>query len=296
MPYPHSGKPVRRFFRAEAKALLDAYRNVETLLPAKDRKGSTHSGEEGRYVESLLRSFLDKHLPRELKAFSGFVLRPATKVGSGNKGRLPSGDEHSPQLDVIVYDVAHFPMYVQFEEFVVVPPEGVVAVISVKKTLYRQELPKELEALSNVVRLCRYKNVKEEWVRGPNISLFGFSREDGSVETWADDIFNGIKDCGEHQSFDSLVGQTVVIDAFTVFKARPEPDAESIQSARYVLVKHKEDEEHLGLQFLLTGILSVYHDATRTDIIRAGFTSFESGRSHDRELGIVSVKGLRCRE
>lgn len=42
---------------------------------------------------------------------------------------------HSSQLDLIVYDSEHFPVYQRFGDTAVVLPEGVIAVISVKKHL-----------------------------------------------------------------------------------------------------------------------------------------------------------------
>lgn len=95
------GERVRQFFNSEVKSLQATYKNIQTLIPASHRKGAAHVGEEGRYIESLLRSFLNKHLPEELKAYSGFILRPATKFGNNNRTRRTTEDDkHSNQLDI----------------------------------------------------------------------------------------------------------------------------------------------------------------------------------------------------
>jgi uncharacterized protein DUF6602 len=292
------GRRVRDFFAAEAEALMKSFRHIGTLIPASGQSGAAHPGEEGRYVESLIRSFLNKHLPQDVRAFSGFILRPATKTHLNNRERVEDDDEHSTQLDIVIYDLSRFPIYERFEEFVIVPPEGIVAIVSIKKNLYESHVQGEMEALSNAVRMCRHKNAQGHWVRGPSTTLLTFSSriDSRTIDKIADGIFKKILKDGEGLQFDRLIGQVIVLDSFTLFKARPKPSNESVESAQYVLLKAQDAEAHLGLQFLLTGILSAYYDPTRSGIARPGFTSFQSGRSHDREVGQVKVKGLRCCE
>ena len=64
---------------------------------------------------------------------TGFILRPAVKTGTSNKSRKSETDQHSTQLDIIVYDSHHYPIFQRFGDNVIVPPEGVIAIISVKK-------------------------------------------------------------------------------------------------------------------------------------------------------------------
>jgi hypothetical protein len=160
------GARIRRFFNAEAQALRDKFLMMETLIPAVGRTGSGHVAEEGRYLEALLRDFLNKHLPSDVRAYSGFILRPATKTGVDDLRRVKtSDDEHSTQLDVIIYDISRFPIYERFEEFVVVPPEGVIGIVSVKKTLRLADLTKELNSLRRAASLCEQENI-----RGPYLA------------------------------------------------------------------------------------------------------------------------------
>jgi hypothetical protein len=105
------GLRVRRFFELEARALEDSYKVIETLLPNAATKGAAHRAEEGRYIESLLRSFLNRHLPGNLRAVSGFLLCPSTKTGISDLARVQEfEDRHSNQLDVIVYDFDSYPV------------------------------------------------------------------------------------------------------------------------------------------------------------------------------------------
>ena len=48
---------------------------------------------------------------------------------------------HSTQLDIIVYDSAKYPIFQRFGESVIVPPEGVVGIISVKSICMIQMWP-----------------------------------------------------------------------------------------------------------------------------------------------------------
>jgi hypothetical protein len=97
------GLRVRQFFELEANSLLERLRVLETLLPNPTSKGSAHYGEEGRYIESLLRDFLNRHMPSGLRAVSGFILSPSTKTGAQDLERVENFDDrHSRQLDIIV--------------------------------------------------------------------------------------------------------------------------------------------------------------------------------------------------
>lgn len=78
-------------------------------------------------------------------------MRPAVKKGKGDTTRCDEEDSHSSQLDIIVYDKDRYPIYEKFNEFVIVPPEGVIAVISIKKSLRSASMIKdECDALLNV--------------------------------------------------------------------------------------------------------------------------------------------------
>lgn len=291
------GERVRQFFNSETKALLALYKNIETLIPSSTKKGSAHVAEEGRYIESILRNFLNKHLPNDLKAYSGFILRPATKTGKSDRSRRTNEDDHhSQQLDIIVYDHKNYPVFETFEEFAIVPPEGVVGIISVKKNLYYSQVEDELNSLIDAAKLCYVKTFDNQYMRGPSTCLIGFSNKikpDKEFKDVVNHVFKKIKKT-HPDYFDHCIGSIIALDSFTIFKSRPNSETEFNKKARYVAFKHStEDEFHFGLQFLLTGILAAYYHETRKMEIRPGFTSFPTGRSHDIELGEINVEKLR---
>lgn len=102
------GKRIREYWSNEMQALLDTYKQFQVLIPAKNRNGADHNGEDGRYVETLIREYLKRYLPKDLEVLTGFILRPAVKTGLKNKCRQDQQDMHSTQLDIIVYDSAKY--------------------------------------------------------------------------------------------------------------------------------------------------------------------------------------------
>ncbi len=281
------GLRVRNFFDIEAKTLLDRFRVVETLLPNSKTKGAAHRGEEGRYIETLLRSFLNKHLPEGLRAVSGFILCPSTKTGVGDLRRVQGKDDrHSSQLDIIIYDFNFYPVFERFEEFCIVPPEGVVAIISVKKKLYNADIHAEVVALKAASDLCQTHGR-----RGPMTALFAFSAEDKNDESLNGRIFKAIKATHSGASFDPMLNEASVIARTCIFKFRPEHSRNG--SVRYVSIPCAA-EPHIPLQRLLQSIFSVYYDETRIGPKdRPGFVSFRKDTFRDApELGLVACSDL----
>ena len=284
------GHRVQQYWYHEMEALLKTYRQFEILIPAKGRKGSAHCGEDGRYVETLIRDYLKRYLTRNLEVLTGFIMRPAVKTGLNNKMRKNEQDDNSTQLDILIYDSANYPIFQRFGDSVIVPPEGVVGVISVKKKLRDTDIEHEVIALRNVSKLCRCNNDEQEAIRGPFLALVAmesFEKKELSTDKWIFEKLSKIYTAEEY--FDDLIGYIGSLDKWSIFKKRPRKG----NSAEYLYFNHNEGEMHLGFQFMLTGILSVYYDKSRNNISRPGFTAFPSKRACNRKLGDIVVKGLR---
>ncbi|MDE5608655.1 MAG: hypothetical protein K2I64_06955 [Muribaculaceae bacterium] len=269
------GKSIQQYFQLEVQTILDAFKKFETLIPSPKGAGSHHNQEDGRFIEALLRDSLSRLLPKNLEVVSGFIVRPAVKTDKNGRNRKSDEDCHSTQLDIIVYDRAKYPIFMQFGETVVVPPEGVIAIISVKKTLRKKNIVEELDALRNAARICMKGN---EFLRPPFLALVSI-KHDLSVKKIADTLWlemdkaYGRPDLG--LAFDEMVGFIGALDSWSVFKTRPEKKK---TEAKYLYFDHLalgSGNEHLGLQFLLTGILSVFYDKSRSEgTLRPGFTGF----------------------
>ena len=268
------GSHIRRYLSQEVNALIATYKQFEAL--------AKHSAEDGRYVEFLIRSCLKKFLPGGLDVSTGFILRPAVKTGIKGTERRGEKDQTSKQLDILVFDGARYSSFQRFDNAMIVPPEGVVGIISVKKTLKSTDIKKECESLLEAAELCRTFDVKDESRRGPFLALIGmeYSRKTKIPES----IFEKISSAYNGSSkpfFDEVVGSVGVITEGSAYKARP---SKSPKSARFAWHAHKKDDErHLALQFLIKGISSVYYDPTRSDLRHPGFTAFASGLSGSSE-------------
>ena len=279
----------------EVKALLEKYKQFDRLVENKSRGGSSSPGEDGRSVESLVRSCLRKFLPHSLEVASGFILRPAVKTGENGEERRGQRDTPSSQLDILVFDRAHYPTIGTFGDTFVVPPEGVVGIISVKKTLRFNDVSKECESLLKAARLCRTLDHNNNPRRGPYLGIIGMDTERREkTETVRNNISSKISSAYQRRKpyFDEVVGYVGVIGKYGAFKKRPKKTADK---AEFIWFDYEENEKHLALQFLITGILSVYYDSDRSRLRRPGFTGFPSGRQSDDFLGCVPVEGLRSK-
>ncbi|WP_286297673.1 DUF6602 domain-containing protein [Vibrio apostichopi] len=290
------GVRIQNYWSKEVEALLATYKQFEILVPSQTRAGAAHQGEDGRYVEDLIGEYLRKFLPKGLEVLTGFILRPAVKTGDTGRERSRDVDQHSTQLDIIIYDTDTYPVFQRFADSVIVPPEGVIAIISVKKHLNDADIFKECQALWNASKLCRTKTINQTRVRGPYLALVSMHSHINKPQlgtlNW---IFSKLQEAYDEEElpkFDDLVGFIGALDSWSIFKKRPCP-VNSPMFGKYLSFDHQPNEEHLGLQFLLTGVLSVFYDETRRNIRRPGYTAFPSGRSPDSFPGEVPCTGLR---
>lgn len=290
------GKRIQDYWSSEVDALVKTYKQFEILIPAPTSAGSQHSGEDGRFVEDLVREYLSRYLPKDLEVLTGFILRPAVKTGENGFERRTDADQHSTQLDIVVFDSGMYPIFQRFGNSVIVPPEGVIAIVSVKKHLYDGDIQSECEKLFSAATLCQTlgSNDRNDKVRGPYLALVSVISNINKTRTdTLDWIFSKIQEAYTGKpdaTFEKFVGFVGALDEWSIFKRRP---AVRLTAAEYVGFMHQAGESHLGLQFLITGILSVYYDKSRKDMRRPGFTAFPSGRPHDKDLGSIPCTGLR---
>jgi hypothetical protein len=176
----------------------------------------------------------------------------------------------------------------------IVPPEGVVGIISVKKHLRRIEIEEELKSLKNASIICRCKDRNKSDIRGPFLALVTMnSNISKNVEKEAELVFNimaklfPVKGTNRYDDMPGFIGS---LSEWSIHKSQPKVEC---AGADYYLFKHKDDETHLGFQLLLTEILGVYYDETRNNIKKPGFTSFESGRTFDKYLGRIAFARIR---
>lgn len=291
------GKRLREYWSNEVDALLRRYNQFETLIPKTENKkgGSSSTAEDGRFIEALLRMTLEKFLPKELGVATGFILRPSVKTGLNDKSRRKEADSHSSQLDILIYDKILYPNFLEFENNIVVPPEGVIAIISVKKRLQHHHIGAEISALRDAAKLCRCKNWNNEPQRGPFLAVVSMESPIRNIRLLFNKHMLPAYQTTEDLYFDECVGYIGSLFDWSIFKTRPDNNSH-VDTAQYIYLDHKKRSDgklHIGLQLIITGILSVFYDKSRRNIKRLGFTAFEAGQSHTETLGNVAVKGLR---
>ena len=210
------------------------------------------------------------------------------------KERKDETDTHSTQLDIIVNDSGNYPVFQRFGDSVIVPPEGVLGIISIKKHLNDKDIKNESSALMKASELCFTKGKDGKFIRGPFLSIISVkSHIDKKKTDNSDWIFKELKETYKITPapyFDQLVGYIGSLEKWSIFKRRPEKKS---TKAEYIYFEHSDSESHLGLQFILTGILSVFYDQTRSNINRPGFTAFPSGRDRDKLLGKIEISAIR---
>lgn len=115
-----------------------------------------------------------------------------------------------------------------------------------------------------------------------------FEKKEKTTEQWIFEKLEGVYS-KEDDYFDDLIGYIGSFNKWSIFKRRPQDG----EVGEYIFFNHSGEEVHMGFQFLLTGILSVYYDKTRNYISRLGFTAFPSHRACDKKLGDIEVRAIR---
>ena len=278
-----SGERLEKYWAAEMQAVIDKYRQFEILIPSTYTKGAGHRAEDGRYVESLLKSTLKKFLPGGLEIFSGFILKVGAKSWDAKSKKYVVEDKHSTQLDMIVYDKECAPVYQVFADTAVVPPEGVIAVISIKKRLYASDLKPEFTALKNVAELCAQSGKK-----GPFLGLVGMEYQYMNPQRAFTRVATCIEEVQDKKciSYEELPGFVGALKSWTIHK----PHRKGKKAADYLLYIHDKEEEHLGIQYLLKGILDVYYSKGRGHGEEPRMFSFPSNRQFNGDKKTILYK------
>ena len=193
------------------------------------------------------------------------------------------GDQHSKQFDIIVYDASKYPIYEQFEEFAIVPPEGVIGIISVKKTLRKKDIKHELETLVDATSLCRHyirkegtqignkKPFEKVSVVAPATILLGFTSDFGVKDNSeiVTDLFNEFILNQAIYPYDAIIKLITVLDRFSILKTEENSSnikGEGVETT-FVWYKHRIEEDEyfdVGIQLILQSILKLYYHRTRS--------------------------------
>lgn len=148
--------------------------------------GTSHEPSVGEYKESLLRSCIEKFIPKRYSVGTGFIVfsgeSPLLRYDGNSDGKLENVKEESivdilnlkkysvsRQLDIVVFDDNNFAPIFRDRDFVVVRPESVRAIVEVKGFLTRQCAVKTVKEYIELGR--KWKGYKDYAERGGQIKL-----------------------------------------------------------------------------------------------------------------------------
>lgn len=132
----------------------------------------SHSQQKGEAREEALRELLGTYLPERCGVSTGFV--------------IDSNGYESNQIDIIVYDRMHTPVFQIADSKQFFPCETVIAVGEVKSKIDSQELEDAIEKITSVKTLSRFG---APIITGPGRNLQG---EELSAHNYRDQIFGFI--------------------------------------------------------------------------------------------------------
>lgn len=131
--------------------------------------GDKHWLTTGTFKEKVLINFLNENLPKKLKAKSGFVVFPSTRIFNTEK---PPEDYDSmnrssylisKQIDILIYDIFESSPVFEDDNIVLLSPEAIKAVIEVKGTLNGRHLDDSIDLLMDYrKKWIEYKVFLEE--------------------------------------------------------------------------------------------------------------------------------------
>ncbi len=144
------------FFASQADVMLAQYNNISQLLgPTTDW---THPG---THCEVLLRNFLRKFVPARYGVDKGYIFGRTKLDDKGyifGRTKLDDKDTHCPEIDILIHDVQNFRPVYRLEDFVIVQPGAVKAIIQVKRSLRSGEDGSFNRGLKNVIE------AKQHWI------------------------------------------------------------------------------------------------------------------------------------
>lgn len=285
-------KRIKDYWSREMDALLETYNQFQTLISSPVHSGAGHVGEDGRYVEYLLKEYLKKYLPRDLEVLTGFILRPAVNCGKNDKSRKKDEHEYSGQLDILIYDTAHYPVYQRFSDNVIVPPEGVIGIISVKKHLRQSDVEHEIDMLNRASWLCPHKLGDNTNARAPFTALITMEDkiDEKAKKPWTakekgERVFKKLEAYYLKKKvcfYDEMVDFVGSLSQWGLYKQRNKKE----KRTNYMFFEY-DSNKSLGFQLILQNIMSVYYGNVSDKMVRPGFTDI-TAEEYNEKWGPIS--------
>ena len=184
---------IQDLIREAARHLRAEFEEIKNTNP--------HFAERGAEADSILRKFLNDHLPKRFAADTGLVVDEDGGVSS--------------QCDVVIYDAIDSPIYRRGQRVLILPSDNVAVTIEVKSNLNKAELEDAAKKIASVKALKRspLSSVDQPVTHSP----FVMTRTLGVVfayeaMTSLDTLAENLATINESYSSDHWIDLVVVLD------------------------------------------------------------------------------------
>lgn len=239
---------LQSLYNYECDKLLNGVDLFRALLPHGEHDSSIHSGEEGRFVENLVTTFLRNSLPGGLKVATGFI------VCSGNI------DIKSGQLDIIVYDDQKYSAIMKYGDAVVVHDKSVIAAISIKKKLSRQEFTSEVESLSKIGAMCGKNQQPKPYLAIFALDIRGLSNFEDTVNDAISRLREAYPERRQGWSENEMINDVIVLNKFILKKRDIKEEKPKELKAKYIMCGGNNEHRNIYVQHLVHGIGKVLNE------------------------------------
>ncbi len=132
---------IQEAFRNYTKTYSKFFKNsADRIFNLLGKKANYYSG---IFREGLIKDVLKEFLPDSVSVDTGFI------YGFGKT-------ENSKQIDIIIWDSTDFAAIYRGSDFVIVPPEAVISIISVKSKLNKKEIA---DAINNIWSVTKIEDI-----------------------------------------------------------------------------------------------------------------------------------------
>jgi hypothetical protein len=114
-----------------------------------------HYPSEGQYLEYVVRSYLRRRIPKRFEISTGFI--STLETNNTTAGEREVTRKVSRQFDIIIWDADTFPPLFRADDFVIVMPESVRAIIEVTKCLNTPKLRQDLKKFDDLYELYSWE-------------------------------------------------------------------------------------------------------------------------------------------
>jgi hypothetical protein len=142
-------KQIREAASQQTRELREMAQNLSFWLEG------VHYPSEGQNLEYVVRSYLRRRIPRRFEVSTGFI--STLEANKQTNGEPQVTRKISRQFDVLIWDADTFPPLFRADDFVVVVPESVRAIIEVTKCLDIAKVREDLEKFDGLYELYSWE-------------------------------------------------------------------------------------------------------------------------------------------